>query len=195
MKKVLSLVLCLAMLVVCASLIAPMVNEGSQVSAVTAQEVESNVNEARFLNMLNHNFVYNGDFDNVDTIINNSVLALLDLRDSTNSDYIDDTYVKGFVKDMYGIDVVDMSTLNAEYPKLDGYVYIIPRGFTSYNHKITSIEQNEDGSYTVVSDVTVGNHDAADRSQKAVSLFVKNDESAFGYNMIYCNIIANSTAI
>ena len=195
MKKILSLVLCLVMLAVCSSLIAPVITEGSQVSAATADEIQVNVNEARFLNMLNHNFVYNTDFDNADTIVNNASLALLDLRDSANEDYIKDVYVKGFVKDMYGIEIADMSALNAEYPQLDGYLYIIPRGYTSYNHTIVSVEQNEDGSYTVVSDVTVSDHDAASKTQKAVSLFVENDESAFGYNMIYCNIIANSTNI
>lgn len=195
MKKVLSLVLCLVMLAICSSLIAPVITEGSQVSAATADEVKTNVNEARFLNMLNHNFVYNTDFDDADTIVNNASLALLDLRDSANEDFIKDTYVKGFVKDMYGIEIADMSDLNAEYPQLDGYLYIIPRGYTSYNHTIVSVEQNEDGSYTVVSDVTVSDHDAAAKTQKAVSLFVENDESAFGYNMIYCNIVANSNDI
>lgn len=195
MKKVLSLILCLVMLAVCSSLIAPVITEGSQVSAATADEIQVSVNEARFLNMLNHNFVYNTDFDNADTIVNNASLALLDLRDSANEDYIKDTYVKGFVKDMYGIEIADMSSLNAEYPQLDGYLYIIPRGYTSYSHTIVSVEQNEDGSYTVVSDVSVSDHDAASKTQKAVSLFVENDESAFGYNMIYCNIVANSTDI
>ena len=195
MKKVLSLILCLVMLAVCSSLIAPVITEGSQVSAATADEIQASVNEARFLNMLNHNFVYNSDFDNADTIVNNASLALLDLRDSANEDYIKDTYVKGFVKDMYGIEITDMSSLNAEYPQLDGYLYIIPRGYTSYSHTIVSVEQNEDGSYTVVSDVSVSDHDAASKTQKAVSLFVENDESAFGYNMIYCNIVANSTDI
>ena len=195
MKKIFSLILCLVMLAVCSSLIAPVITEGSQVSAATADEIQVSVNEARFLNMLNHNFVYNTDFDNADTIVNNASLALLDLRDSANEDYIKDTYVKGFVKDMYGIEIADMSSLNAEYPQLDGYLYIIPRGYTSYSHTIVSVEQNEDGSYTVVSDVSVSDHDAASKTQKAVSLFVENDESAFGYNMIYCNIVANSTDI
>lgn len=195
MKKVLSLLLCVIMLAVCSSLIAPIVTEGSQVSAATADEVEVNVNEARFLNMLNHNFVYNSDFENADTIVNNASLALLDLRDSANEDYIADIYVKGFVKDMYGIEIADMSGINADYPQLDGYLYIIPRGFTSYNHTVVSVEQNADGSYTVVSDVTIKDHDAAGKTQKAVSLFVENEDSAFGYNIIYCNIIAESTDI
>ncbi len=195
MKKVLSLVLSLVMLVICSSLIAPLVTEGQQVSAATTNEVSTNVNEARFANMLNHNFVYNDDFDNADTIVNNSVLALLNLRDSENEDFIANTYVKGFVSDMYGIEIADMGNLNAEFPQLEGYVYIIPRGYTNYNHKIISVEQNADGSYTVVSDVTVDNHDSAARTQKAVSLFVENEDSAFGYNMIYCNLVNNSSDI
>lgn len=195
MKKILSLVLCVVMLAVCASLIAPMISDGSQVAAATNVTVQKNPNEARFLNMLNHNFVYNDDFSDVDTIVNNSSLALLDLRDENNEDFIKEAFVKGFVKDMYGIDVVDMSNLNAEFPKLEGFLYVIPRGYTSYEHDIVSISENEDGSFTVVSEITSNSHDGAPKTQKAVSLFVENDESAFGYNMIYCNIVANSTDI
>ena len=195
MKKILSLVLCLMLLAVCSSLIAPIVTNGTQVSAAAADEIKVNANEARFLNMLNHNFVYNADFEDADTMVNQATLALLDLRDSTNEDYIKDTFVKGFVKDMYGIEITDMSEFNAQYPQLDGYVYIIPRGYTSYTHTIVSVEENEDGSYTVISNVTSSDHDAIGNTQKAVSLFVKNASSAFGYNMIYCNIIADSTDI
>jgi len=96
MKKVLSLFLCVVMLAICSSLIAPMFTNGSQVSAATAEDVKLNLNEARFLNMLNHNFVYNADFDDADIIVNNASLALLDLRDAENEDFIGDTYVYSF---------------------------------------------------------------------------------------------------
>lgn len=195
MKKLLSLFLSIVMIAVCSSLIAPTATASSEVSVSSADEITANVNEARFLNMLNHNFVYGSDFDNADTIVNNSVLALLDLRDSENEDYIAETFVKGFVNDMYGIDITDLSELNDEFPKLENFVYIIPRGYATYSHKIISVEQNEDGSYTVVSDVITTNHDTAAKSQKAVSLFVENENSAFGYNMIYCNLITDSTDI
>ena len=195
MKKIFSLVLCVVMLVVCASLIAPAVNEGTKVSAISDSELKPSVNETRFLNMLNHNFVYNADFDCADTIVNNASLALLNLRDAEDQDYIANMYVKDFVKDMYGIEIVDMSSINADCPQKDGYLYVIPRGYTTYQHKIVSIEENEDGSFTVVSDVVVNGHDAAGKPQKAVSLFVKNSDSAFGYNIIYCNLVVNSTDI
>ena len=195
MKKILSIALCVIVLVALSSLVAPSASETTKVSAATAKAAATNPLETRFLNMLNRNFVYNGDFDSADTIINNASLALLDLRDSTNEDYIADSYVKSFVKDMYGIEIADMSGLNAEFPQIDGFLYVVPRGYTSYNHTIVSIEENEDGSFTVVSDAIIKGHDAAGKSQKVVSLFVKNSDSAFGYNMIYSNIIANSTDI
>ena len=195
MKKMLSLILCVAMIALCASLIAPIFSKGTEVSAATVEDVKENVNEARFLNMLNHNFVYNTDFDSVDAIVNDSVLALLDLRDAQNEDYIAEMYVRGFVKDMYGIEIEDMSNLNSEYEQIEGFVYIIPRGYTSYEHSIVSVQENEDGSFTVVSEVAINDHDASSKTQKVVSLFVENEESSFGYNMIYSNIMVETTDI
>ncbi|MBQ2933866.1 MAG: hypothetical protein IJE02_04585 [Clostridia bacterium] len=195
MKKFLSIVFGVIMLAVCSLFIAPTVNDGSQVSAAAAEEIVANVNETRFLNMLNHNFVYNTDFESIDAIVNNSSLALLDLRDAENEDFIKNAYVTGFVKDMYGIEIADMSEFNAEYPQMEGYLYIIPRGYTSYEHKIVSITENEDGSYKVVSEVTAINHDTAGETQTAISLFVPNQESAFGYNIIYCDIMTNTSNI
>ncbi len=195
MKKLIALLLAVVMVSVCSSLIAPAAAKAQVVKAVAAEEISTDVNAARFLNMLNHNFVYNAAFDSADEVVNNSVLALLHLRDADNEDFISETYVKGFVKDMYGIDIVDMSELNAEFPHMDGYVYIIPRGFTSYNHEIVSVSENEDGSFTVITDVTIGDHDSEAKSERAVSLFVENKESAFGYSLIYSNIIENGTDI
>lgn len=195
MKKFAALLLAVVIVSVCSSLIAPAAAKAQVVTAVSAEEISTDVNAARFLNMLNHNYVYNTAFDNADEVVNNSVLALLHLRDAENEDFINETYVRGFIKDMYGIDIVDMSALNSEFPQMDGYVYIIPRGFTSYNHEIVSLSKNEDGSFTVITDVTIGDHDADAKTERAVSLFVENEQSAFGYSLIYSNIIENGTDI
>jgi hypothetical protein len=56
MKKIFSLLICVVMLALCSSFVAPMVADSSHVSAAGAQEVATNANEARFLNMLNHNY-------------------------------------------------------------------------------------------------------------------------------------------
>lgn len=145
--------------------------------------------EARFLNILNHNNNYDDDFKYIDTMVNNSVISLLHLRDSENEDFIRADYVIDFVKDMYGIDIVDVSDLNAQWPQLEGYIYIIPKGYTTYKHEFTAMEKNEDGSYTVYTRVTADTHDADSENLEAVSLLVPNSESSFGYSLIRCDII------
>lgn len=195
MRKTLSLLLSVIMLAVFSSLITPIATGSQQVSAATVKSISNEALNTRFLNMLNHSFVYNDDFNDVDTVVNNSVFALINLRDSENEEYIKDTYVKGFVNDMYGIEIADMSQLNADFPQKEGYVYIIPRGYTTYSHKIVSVKQNEDVSYTVVSEAIINNHDSDPQTYKVVSLFVKNETSSFGYNIIYSNIINSGSDI
>lgn len=166
----------------------------SGAAPVKAQEEPSAVSspalEARFLNMLNHNNNYNDDFKYIDTMVNNSVLSLLHLRDAENEDFIRADYVISFIKDMYGIDVVDVSELNAQWPQLDGYIYIIPKGFATYTHELTAMEKNEDGSYTVYTSVTADWHDGEPETFEAVSLMVPNSASSFGYVLIRCELIA-----
>ena len=148
----------------------------------------SKVQQARFLNMLNHNFVYNEAFNSVEDIVNASVPALLNMRDSVNESYIAESYVKDYVYNMYGVEIEDFSDINSDFAHLDGYVYIIPRGFSVFSHKIDSVSLNEDGSFTVVTSVSIDSHDGDSISRKAVSLFVKNDRSRFGYNIISSEI-------
>lgn len=154
---------------------------------------EEKVLETRFLNMLNHNFVYDSDFESSECIVNDSVIALLDMRDKADESFISETYVKNFVYGMYGVEISDFSYINPQLPKKDGYVYIIPRGFTVYRHSIVSISVNEDGSYTVISDVDIHGHDGVSEKATAISLFVKNASSDFGYNIISSDI--NSDAL
>lgn len=148
----------------------------------------SKVRQARFLNMLNHNFVYNEAFNSVEDIVNASVPALLNMRDPVNESYIAESYVKDYVYNMYGVEIEDFSDINNDFAHLDGYVYIIPRGFSVFSHKIDSVSLNEDGSFTVVTSVSIDSHDGDSTSRKVVSLFVKNDHSRFGYNIISSEI-------
>ena len=144
--------------------------------------------EARFLNMLNHNFVYGDDFKFIDEIVNLSVIALLDSADILNGEFIKESDVFSFIFDMYGIEVLDAGEINADFPKKEGYIYIVPRGFTVYKHSNAQIKVNEDGSFSVSTDVSVNAHDAEEETFKAVSLFVKNSDSSFGYSLISSEI-------
>lgn len=156
---------------------------------------ENKVLQARFLNMLNHNFVYNDSFHSVDEIVNNSIIALLDKRDSQDDSFIDENIVAEYVYNMYGIEIDDFSDINIDMPKKEGYVYIIPRGYEIYSHKISSINLNEDGSYTVNTLVTVSSMGGQDLTFNCESLFVKNSASAFGFSIIYSNIDDSQVAI
>lgn len=184
MKKRLGIaaaVVCVLLIFACAFIPA----SASEVENAAAPEF-AKARKSRFLNMLNRNYVYGSDFENVDIITENSVLALLDRREEDDSEYIEESYVIGFVSDMYGIELESVNDNSARHK--DGFVYIAPRGFSGYSHEITDITENEDGSFTVLSEVTISPHDDNEYVSVAETLFVKNENSAFGYNIIYSDI-------
>ena len=141
--------------------------------------------ETRFLNMLNHNFVYNEDFSSDEALINNSILALLDL--SVDS-YIEMQYVNDYIYNMYGIENFNYGSIDKELTEKAGYVYVIPRGYSLYQHKIVSVTANMDGSYTVVTDVEISMEDDSVLNERATTLFLPNGESRFGFNILYSDI-------
>lgn len=155
---------------------------------------ETEVLKARFSNMLNHNFVYDETFDSVEDIVNNSLIALLDMKDNEEDSFIREEIVANYVYNMYGIEIEDFSLINKDMPKKEGYVFIIPRGYEIYSHEITDVSMNEDGSYTVRSNLSIATHDGQQASEVCETLFVKNEKSQFGFSMIYSNILLLETA-
>ena len=191
MKKFLIL-LALSLCVVTAFAFSP-ASVSAEVDAPVKADSSQKVLESRFSNMLNRNYSYNRDFESVDVLAENSIIALLDKRDGEDSDYISDAVVKGFVQDMYGIEIIDIND-NTNMHK-DGFVYITPRGFTTYNHTVAEIIKNEDGSFTVHSNVKVDPHDDNEYTATAETLFVPNSNSAFCYNIIYSNLTDEASGI
>ena len=151
--------------------------------------------ESRFLNMLNRNYVYGTDFESVSDIVDNSVIALLSLRENEDSSYIAENYVADFIRDMYGIEGVELDVLAPESEMREGYVYILPRGYCEYNHKIISVTENEDGSYWVKTSVEIMEHDDYYVQGVCNSLIVKNEASAYGYSIISSDITEVDMAI
>ena len=151
-------------------------------------ECENSVSD-RLLNMLNHNFVYGEDFSNADTVINDSVCALLKYREG---DFIREDIIKGFVNNMYGIDVVDFSGLNAEFPQKTGYIYVIPKGFTSYRHSNIKISENEDETFSAKTTITVTEADGTVGTYSCISLFAPNENSKFGFSIISSEILTDT---
>lgn len=148
---------------------------------------EEKVLGARFLNMLNHNFVYNDAFESVYEMTACSEVALLD---KAEDGYIKQSLIAGYLYNMYGVENVDFAAVTKDFPQRENYVYVIPRGFSVYKHTAPVITENEDGSYTVVTDVEISSHDSDAEIAKATTLFVKNENSAFGFNIISSDISA-----
>ena len=159
---------------------------------VSAEQTNSAKNQSalqvRFLNMLNHNFVYNSDFDNVEDIVNSSIPALLSLSEQ-DEDFIAEGFVSDYVFDMYGIEIENFAEINAELPQKEGFVYIVPRGFCIYKHQAISVNENEDGTFTVETSVLTETHDGEIDELNCTTLFVPNNESQFGFNIVYSQII------
>ncbi len=141
--------------------------------------------EARFLNMLNHNFVYDSDFHDDQTLVNNSVLALLDLA---QDGFVAENYVSDYIFNMYGKNISDFSAFNQGFEQKQGYVYVVPRGYSVCQHEMVSVTDNLDGSYTVVTNVAISLDDGSVITDTATTLFLRNADSQFGYNIVYSEI-------
>ena len=159
-------------------------------SASSQNADKEKVIEARFLNMLNHSYAYDEELASVEDLVNCAVTALCVSGDIDDS-FIEQSRVEEYLYNMYGVEVENLSSVNADFPKKDGYVYIIPRGYTVYTHTIESVRLNEDGSYTVTTNVIIDSHDG-DEEGKAVTLFVENSDSQFGFNIISSDIITDA---
>ena len=162
----------------------PAANATEKKPAVTVSEEKAL--GARFLNMLNHNFVYNDAFESVYEMTACSEVALLD---KAEDGYIKQSLIAGYLYNMYGVENADFAAVTKDFPQRENYVYVIPRGFSVYKHSAPVITENEDG-YTVVTDVEISSHDSDAETAKATTLFVKNENSAFGFNIISSDISA-----
>lgn len=141
--------------------------------------------ETRFLNMLNHNFVYSEDFENLDDIVNNSAIALLNQKDG---DHIETSVLNTYLYNMYGLEIKDFSTINDGFNFKEGYVYISPRGYAIYKHTAESLTENPDGTFTFVTNLEIKTHDEQNCISTCETVFTKNEKSVFGYNIVTSNI-------
>lgn len=149
------------------------------------------VAEAKILNLLNLNNVYGEDFTDNEALVN---AAAINLRSyATESGFIEDDIVTAYIKDIYDIDIEITDSINVNMPKKQGYVYLIPRGYTAYSHEIISVTDN--GDYvTVISFVSVDSHDSNTVIGTATTKLAKNENASFGYNIISSDIDYNAVS-
>lgn len=195
MKKKLSVIISVIFLIVCFSAVSFSAAD-TDIENLTAPTYDkTEVLKSRFLNMLNHNFVYDDNIEDVESIVNCSMPALLDMCESLDDSFISQDIVSAYIYDMYGVGIDDYSEINVNFPQKQGYVYIIPRGFTVYSHEMVSVVLNEDGSYTVKTKVYADAHDSEAENLECTTLFVENENSTFGFNIIRSDISSLSAAI
>ena len=182
-KKGIIIVLSLILLFSCCSVAAKSVPAGtSAVAAAQKAPEKSRVLAARFLNMLNHNYAYDEDFKTEEALVNAAAASLRNYADADG--FIPADLTAAYVRNFYGVAVEDFSVINTGFEQREGYVYLIPRGYTVYKHTFVSLTLNEDGTYTVVTRVQETDHDSAAFFATAETLFVPDAQSEFGYHIV-----------
>ena len=179
MKKIVTAVLLCSIVLLSFCSFAPVKSVEVKNDAVTVDV--SKVLEKRFLNMLNHNFVYNEAFYDDEALLNDSAIALLNLAENG---FVKEVYLKDYVFNMYGKIYDDFAAYNESLPKAEGCFYIIPRGYDLYEHSMVSVTENEDGSFTVMTSVIIDYHFGEKVEAVCTTLFLPNEESQFGFNIL-----------
>ncbi len=154
------------------------------------QEVE----KAHLEHILSINNIYGDGFTDNETLVNSAALTLRSYADSDG--FIPEEIVTAHIKALYDIDLVITDNINSEMPKKEGYVYLIPRGYTSYTHDIISATWDGD-TMVVYSAITANYHDSGTILGTATSILQKNENSEFGYNILdaYINYDVNSIVL
>lgn len=143
----------------------------------------------QFLNMLNLNFCYGDAFRAIDRIAVNSAISLRDYAVDVPGYGINvgKVLAEGFIKSFYGKDV-DLDPVKTEFAP-EGFIALPCYEVGTQNHSIISVTEAADGQFEVVSSVTFiyGGYDT--ETYTAISHFVKNPESEYGFNLLDCTLL------
>lgn len=147
--------------------------------------------EAKIENLINLNNIYGSDFLDNEILTNSAAHAMSSYANEFG--FIPETIVTDYVKDLYDIDLVITDDINSDMPRRDGFVYLIPRGYTLYRQTVTDIVDM--GTYLrVTSDVEVCYHDGSSISATGITMIVENPESSFGYNILNAELLFNTVS-
>ena len=159
------------------------------VKTETVTTVETEISpEEQFLNMLNLNFCYGDTFKSPEQIAVSSAISLRDYAVDIPGYGIDVCKIltEGFIKSFYGKDV-DLTNVKTEFAP-EGFIALPCYEVGTQNHSIISITETSGGEFEVVSSVTFiyGGYDT--ETYTAVSHFVKNTDSEYGFNLLDCDL-------
>lgn len=186
MKRTLTIVLAILMVFTTGIFSLSAIGAPAQDEIIEAAPDKDLVLLSRFENILNKNFAYGDALSSIDAIINASQLSLLD---KAENGVISNSHLIDFASDMYGADLTVFADEGKEPLKKNGVTQILPRGYSIYNHTATKYTLNADGTYTVYSDVKTFDHDGTQIEFEAITLFVKSENSSFGYYIVSSELI------
>ena len=138
-----------------------------------------------FAALLNLNYSYGAELTDED-IAYGTMLSLLELAKEENGSLTLSTeQADSFSKEYYG-KTVSYSNFGIEV--LEGKIIIPAMGYDLYTHEIVEVTEEGD-TVRVVTKVVCDGHDEV-FDALCSSVFVKNTESSFGYNLISSEILA-----
>ena len=179
-KQIIELVLALALAVLPLSPAAPETTMESETAVTTAavrSQQDDGVMLARFENMLEKNYCFGDDFFDSRALISSASIVL---KNQIQDGYIPTASVDAFLYNMYGCDTVDFAGEN-------GFYAVTPCGFDVYEYTVNEYTYNGDGTITTLCDVVI-NPDADAQHMSATATFFADGSSAFGYNLISCEL-------
>lgn len=160
--------------------------EAAEDKTVNEQETEIPL-EKRLLSMLNINYCYSDAFLSDERM---AVMSAITLNDYSTDipGYgicVNKVLIDGFAKSFYGVEL-DLDSVKTDYAP-EGFVALPCYEVGSQSHEIVSVTATENG-YEVISTVTFYYSSYDIDVYSATSLFVKDSESEFGFNLKSCSL-------
>lgn len=162
------------------------------VESFDSNQEETAVNELsdsdKILLMLNRNYCYNSSLEDIGAMVGCATVTLFDLaiEDENGEFTISSALVCDFLKNFYGVDVTYEQM--AEFCVEQNRVKVAEIECGVFEHNLVSLTE-QDGVLVAVTCMT--SYYGGDDVEKSLvkSKFVKNPESDYGFNLIYCEIL------
>ena len=171
---------------------APVFAEAKEPIAVAAnalsEELSAEQLEARLLGMLNLNRCFNSALNDEQKLAKCAAVSLIDYaQDKVGYGLCVSAYlVEGFVESFYGVEIPAEQMLDEAAP--NGYVSLMGTEAETLYHKTVTLTETEEGFEMLT---CLYSYSGGEEYETCLvkSSFVKNPESEFGFNLVYCETL------
>ncbi len=171
---------------------APVFAEADEPIAVAAgeshEELSAEQLEARLLGMLNFNHCFNSSLNDEHKLAKCAAVSLIDYaQDKVGYGLCVSAYlIEGFVESFYGVKIPAEQMLDESAPK--GYISLMGTEAETLYHKTVTLTETEEG-YEMLTCLYSYSGGEEYETCLVKSRFVKNPESEFGFNLVYCETL------